>query len=165
MYSEMHPLLADQLNGFEGHLNAQIHGGYESEQSPNPYLPVASVGYQQYPQPQYDITQPQASSSHHLHPNTSYPSYNQPMHESTHSYDYPVSYEGTSQYSNTAASQNQQWSAEPHYSVPEPISNEPLLAHRQHHHYEQVPAVDQNSLQDRWASLMHTAGSPMPFTR
>jgi hypothetical protein len=165
----MHPMLVDQLNEFEGHLNAQIHSAYENDpHSANTYLPVASSGYhepfEQYPNSaQYH--QPQGTSSLYSHPNTSHTSYHQPMYtHPTTQYGYLDDQQGTLQYPEPV--QNQHWStgAEGQYQNPGSFSGETLLDHTYGNPQPPAPqAADQHSLQDTWSSFVYTVGSPPPF--
>lgn len=176
----MHPMLVDQLNEFEGHLNAQIHTAYENDpQNVNPYLPIASTGYHEsfgqhpssanYHQPQPQL-QPQgiqyshsntSITSHTSH--TSHASYHQPTYDSqTAPYDYSPDYQGTIQYSEPV--QGQHWSSERPFLGHESYSNEkiPVQAYSNPQH-PPAHVADQHSLQQTWSSFVYTVGSPPPF--
>jgi hypothetical protein len=156
-------MLVDQLNGFEGHLNAQIHTAYENDpQNINPYLPVASSGYhephEQYPSSaQYNNSQSQGPPTQYPQPNT------------LQTYDFPATPYGYSQdYTRTLQYpepvQNQHWSAERQYPSVETFSGETVPAYP-YSNPQQPPvlAADQHRLQNTWSSFVYTVGSPPPF--
>ena len=61
-------MLVDQLNEFEGHLDAQIHSTYENDpHGVNHYIPVASSGYHE---------------PFELHPSSAHYHYSQPQGQS-----------------------------------------------------------------------------------
>jgi hypothetical protein len=165
-YPEMHPMLVDQLNEFEGHLNAQIHTAYENDpQNVNPYLPVASSGYSEpfERSAQFHHSQPQMPPTQYSHQNTSHTSYQQPVYDSpTTPYGYPQDYPGALQYPEPV--QHQHWSAERQYPNPESFSGESVSDHPySNSQHPPAQAVDQHSLQDTWSSFVYTVGSPPPF--
>lgn len=166
----MHPMLVDQINGFEGHLTAQIHTAYDSDS--NPYLPIASSNYQTHtqsysnPEPQYHQLQPQTQPPPHFSPQVAtVPRYHQPAYVAADSHAHPGAYQQPYQYANPGISQNHQWTAEQQYPSPEPISSE-RVHDPQHYDYQRPPTqVAHQSLQETWTSFMYTPGSPSPFMR
>jgi hypothetical protein len=171
----MHPMLVDQLNEFEGHLDAQIHSTYENDpHSVNHYIPVASSGYhepfEQHPSSaHYHYSQPQGQSqgqsSLYSHPNTSQASYHQPVYNPpTSQYGYMNDQQETLHYPVSAP--NQHWSTEVQgqYHNPGSYSGETLVGRSYGNpQYPPPQATDQHSLQDTWSSFVYTVGSPPPF--
>lgn len=169
VYPEMHPMLADQLNEFEGHLNAQIHNAYEnSSRDIESYIPVASSSYndpieQQPSSAQYYNSQQYGLPVQYSYPSTSRSSYQQPVYDSRPtSYDYANDHSASLQYSQPV--QSQHWSYERQHANTESFSSEgvPNYAYSD---FQQLPAqpADQHSLQNTWSSFVHTVGSPPPF--
>jgi len=162
-YPEMHPMLVDQLNEFEGHLNAQIHTAYENEsQHVNPYIPIASSGYHD-PFGQASQAHPGSSSAVQYYDSQSQPppqpqqpltQYSHPPNPSRVSYQEPgsvysqapydgYSYPGTvaPQLEYPQAVQNQHWAPDHHYPSSESFSQSETPNYTTYNNPQHIPAA------------------------